>query len=110
MHLVITGIPVEEIQVIAAVGTLLRIFHPAVLSVVIRIYSRNRTGQKIECQVIGLPVAFSSPDSGADFQPLCDLTGDIGTQKEFLRAGIVNDSRIVHVCHGNKILGTTGRT
>ncbi len=67
---VVAGHPVEEVKVVTALGALLRILHPAIFPVVVRVYSRNGSGHIGEVEVRQLAAALVAPDSGSDLQPL----------------------------------------
>ena len=102
---VVAGHPVEEVKIVAAIVALLRIFHPAIFPIVVRVYSRNCSGHIGEIEVRQLAAALEAPDSGTDLQPLCHLTGNVGAELELLGSGVGDDSRIVDVGHRDEIFG-----
>ena len=107
MRPVVAGHPVEEVKIVAAIVALLRIFHPAIFPIVVRVYSRNCSGHIGEIEVRQLAAALEAPDSGSDFQPLCHLTGNVGAELELLGSGVGDDSRVVDVGHGDEIFGSS---
>ena len=110
---VVTGHPVEEIKIVAAIVALLRILHPAIFPVVVRIYSRSGAGHIGEVEIRKLAATLVAPDSGTDLQPLCHLTGNVGAELELLGPGVGDDAWVVDVGHRDEIfcasVGAVGR-
>ena len=107
VHVVAVG-TMEEIKVVARHAVLLRILHPPIFPVIIRIDARNRpvhVGRGI-VKVADCTVKAISEQSSTHFNIICNPGTDIGPERKTCRFGIVHNAGITHIRKGNKVFGT----